>query len=111
METIFKSILTFDIAIFLSLILFYFIKKDTINPIMGYRTKRAMKNQKNWSFAQKYFSKNWLFSIPIILISQVPILFDKTMELVIPISLMNFIIYTVYLIYVTEKKLKEMDEI
>ncbi|MFL0137396.1 SdpI family protein [Tenacibaculum maritimum] len=111
METIFKSILTFDIAIFLSLILFYFIKKDTINPIMGYRTKRAMKNQKNWSFAQKYFSKNWLFSIPIILISQVPILFDKTMELEIPKSIMNYIIYTVNLIYVTEKKLKEMDEI
>jgi uncharacterized membrane protein len=109
METVYKSILTLDITIFASLILFFFIKKDTINPILGYRTKRAMKNQRNWNFAQNYFSKNWLYSIPLMLISQIPILFDKTLNKIIPISLVTFVIYTVYLIYVTEKKLKEID--
>lgn len=109
METIYKSIFTLDITIFASLILFFFIKKDTINPILGYRTKRAMKNQRNWNFAQNYFSKNWLYSIPLMLISQIPILFDKTLNKIIPISLVTFVIYTVYLIYVTEKKLKEID--
>jgi uncharacterized membrane protein len=109
METIYKSIFTLDITIFASLLLFFFIKKDTINPILGYRTKRAMKNQRNWNFAQNYFSKNWLYSIPLMLISQIPILFDKTLNRIIPISLVTFVIYTVYLIYVTEKKLKEID--
>jgi uncharacterized membrane protein len=109
METIYKSIFTLDITIFASLLLFFFIKKDTINPILGYRTKRAMKNQRNWNFAQNYFSKNWLYSIPLMLISQIPILFDKTLNKIIPISLVTFVIYTVYLIYVTEKKLKEID--
>jgi uncharacterized membrane protein len=109
MDTVYKSILTLDITIFASLLLFFFIKKDTINPILGYRTKRAMKNQRNWNFAQNYFSKNWLYSIPLMLISQIPILFDKTLNKIIPISLVTFVIYTVYLIYVTEKKLKEID--
>ena len=109
MEIIYKSIFTLDITIFASLLLFFFIKKDTINPILGYRTKRAMKNQRNWNFAQNYFSKNWLYSIPLMLISQIPILFDKTLNRIIPISLVTFVIYTVYLIYVTEKKLKEID--
>ena len=110
METIYKSIFTLDFTLFASLLLFYFIKKDTINPILGYRTKRAMKNQKNWIFAQNFFSKNWLYSIPIILITQIPILFDNTLDNVIPISLLNFVIYSIYLIYVTEKKLKMMDD-
>ncbi len=109
METIYKSILTIDISIFASILTFYFIKKDTINPILGYRTKRAMKNQRNWDFAQNYFSKYWLYSILVMCISQIPILFDKHLELVIPLSLINFLIYTLYLVYVTEKKLKELD--
>ena len=109
METIYKSVLTLDIALFTSLLIFYFIKKDSINPVLGYRTKRAMKNKRNWDFAQNYFSKNWLYSIPIIFFTQIPLLFDSTLEEVLPISLLNFVIYSIYLIYVTEKKLKEID--
>ncbi|WP_080873897.1 SdpI family protein [Oceanobacillus timonensis] len=30
---------------------------DNINSIYGYRTKRSMKNQKLWDFAQKYSAK------------------------------------------------------
>lgn len=111
METIYKSILTLDITITASLLLFYFIKKDTINPLLGYRTKRAMKNQENWIFAQNFFSRNWLFSIPIMLITQIPLLFDKGLEYILPISLLNFVVYTIYLIFVTEKKLAEMDQV
>lgn len=110
MEAVYKSIITLDLAIFSSLILFYCIKKDEINPILGYRTKRSMKNKTNWGFAQKYFSKNWLFSIPIMLITQIPIIFDTTLDSIVPISLLNFVIYTIYLIYCTEKKLKRLDE-
>lgn len=110
MLPIFKTILIIDITIFSSLILFYIIKPDEINPILGYRTKRAMKNQKNWKFAQSFFSKNWLYTIPIMIITQIPILIDNSLDIVVPFSFVNFILFSVYLIFVTEKKLKKLDQ-
>ncbi len=110
METIYKTILTIDIAIFSSLILFYFLKSDEINPILGYRTKRSMKNKRNWIFAQNFFSKKWLLTIPLMLVSQLPILLDNTLDEVVLISLISFIVYSIYLIFITEKKLKQLDK-
>lgn len=110
MLAIYKSILTLDIVLFSSLLLFYYIEKDEINYLIGYRTKRSMRNLENWKFSQHYFSKNWLISIPIILLTQLPILFDKRLDIVLLLSLLSFIIYTCYLIYVTEKKLKVLDK-
>lgn len=110
MLPIFKTILIIDLTIFSSLILFYFIKPDEINPIMGYRTKRAMKSQRNWKFAQSFFSKKWLLTIPIMLVTQLPILIDNSLEIVVPLSFINFIIYSICLIYITEKKLIKLDQ-
>ena len=104
-----KTILILDTTLFASLIIFYFIKKDEINPIIGYRTKRAMKNIENWKFAQTFFSKNWLFSIPIVLVTQIPLLFNKELTYLIDFSFINFVIYSVYLIIITEIKLKKFD--
>jgi len=55
MLPIFKTILIIDITIFSSLILFYIIKPDEINPILGYRTKRAMKNPKKLEICTIFF--------------------------------------------------------
>ena len=44
------------------------------------------------------------------LITQIPIIFDATLDLIIPISLFNFVLYTIYLVYITENKLKRLDE-
>jgi uncharacterized membrane protein len=104
-----KTILILDTTLFASIIIFYFVKKDEINPILGYRTKRAMKNIDNWKFAQTFFSKNWLFAIPIVLVTQIPLLFDNSLTFLIDISFYNFVIYSVYLIILTEIKLKKFD--
>ncbi|MBL6663106.1 MAG: SdpI family protein [Flavobacteriales bacterium] len=109
MEDYLKTILIVDFAIFSSLIIYYFIPKDEINPILGYRTKRAMKNINNWKFAQSFFSKNWLYSIPLMLITQLPILINKKLFYLVEWSLINFAIYTIYLIVILELKLKKMD--
>ena len=44
------------------------------------------------------------------LVSQLPILLDNTLNEVVPISFINFIIYSIYLIFITEKKLKQLDK-
>ena len=69
-----------------------------------------MKNKQNWKFSQNFFFKKWLYSIPIMLATQLPILFDKSLTILLDISFANFIIYIIYLIYVTEKKLKKLDK-
>jgi len=104
-----KTIIILDITLFASILIFYFINKDEINPILGYRTKRSMKNLENWKFAQNYFSKNWLFSIPIMITTQVPILLDNSLTFLIDLSFYNFVIYSVCLIIITEIKLKKFD--
>lgn len=48
----------------------------TINSIMGYRTRRSMKNMDTWNFAHEYCGKlwwkiGWIILIPTILI-QIP---------------------------------------
>lgn len=31
-----------------------------INPLLGYRTARSMKNQQTWDFAHRHIGKNWV---------------------------------------------------
>ena len=110
MEDIFRKLLILDLTLFTSLIIYFFIPKDEINPILGYRTKRSMKSTQNWKFAQSYFSKKWLYSIPLMLATQLPILFNRELPYILEISFVNFVIYTIYLIVIVEKKLKQLDE-
>lgn len=106
-----KLTFIYDVAIFSSLLLFYFIKKDEINSVLGYRTKLSMKNEENWNFAQSFFSKNWLYSIFVVVITQIPIFFGNDLKLYLYISVLNFLIYTIYLIFITEKKLKKRENL
>lgn len=105
-----ENILIFDLVIFAIVLLFYKFYPKEINPMFGYRTKESMKSEKKWLFAQQFFSKRWLYVIPIILITQIPLLFDKSLErYLLPISIAQFLIISLYGMYVTEKALKKID--
>ncbi|SNS63174.1 SdpI/YhfL protein family protein [Belliella buryatensis] len=102
------AILVLNIVITLIVILFYFVKPKTINPIVGYRTKLSMKNQANWDVSQNYFFKNWIFLLPIIYFSQVLMFVGEIpYKFIGYIVFSEFIVGTLALIFATEKKLKE----
>ena len=47
-----------------------------INSVIGYRTKRSMKNRDTWEFAHKCFAKYWLWVGTIMLpLSAIPMFF------------------------------------
>lgn len=110
MSTLLQNILILDVSIFSIILLFCFFKPRDINFFIGYRTARSIKNEKNWKFAQDFFPKKWLITIPIMLVTQIPILFGVNSEKIIIISGFQFIIISIYAIIVTEKALKKMDE-
>ncbi len=108
MEPVLKSILILDIVLICTLSLFRFIAKNLeINSLVGYRTKRAMQNEKNWKFAQEFSSKNWLLVIPLMLLAQTFYFFNKNLDIIF-ISMVVFVIYTIILIFITEHKLKNL---
>ena len=51
-----------------------------INYVFGYRTKRSMRNEETWKFANQYFGKAWylcgLISVPLSVIA-ITIVFGK----------------------------------
>lgn len=97
-----------NIIITLIVILFYFVRPKTINPIVGYRTKLSMKNQANWDVSQNYFFKNWIFLLPIIYLTQILMLLGEIpYKLIGYIVFSEFIVGTLALIFATEKKLDE----
>lgn len=99
-----------DFLLFGIIILFYFYKPKSWNSIIGYRTRRSMKSEDNWKFAQEYFPKKWMIVIPVILICQTPVLLNLNSNdiiFIMIISLINFIILTANAIYFTEKALEE----
>lgn len=104
-----QNILILDISLFSVILLFYFYKPQDINSFIGYRTKRSVRSEKNWKFAQEFFPKKWLIAIPIMLITQIPILFGVDSEKLMIISGFQFIIVSIYAIIVTERELKKMD--
>lgn len=59
----------------------YFFKKfgaGSINAVFGYRTKRSMKNQQTWDFANLYFARLWIkvgwIMLPISIVLMLPVL-------------------------------------
>lgn len=64
-----EIILVFDFII-ISLLLY----PPKENYVVGYRTKRSMKNIENRKFSQKYFSKLWLIGSVNMVITQLIIL-------------------------------------
>ena len=56
-----------------------------INYVFGYRTKRSMRNEETWKFANQYFGKVWyrcgLISVPLSVIA-IALVFGKGTETV-----------------------------
>ncbi|MCC2590090.1 SdpI family protein [Chryseobacterium sp. MFBS3-17] len=77
--------------------------------MIGYRTKRSMKNQRNWEYAQKNFFQKWLLVIPVMLFTQIPVFFGYDSERILELSFFEFLIISVYAIIDTERNLKKMD--
>ncbi|WP_010136957.1 SdpI family protein [Ochrovirga pacifica] len=80
-----------------------------INYLYGYRTKRSMRDQKNWDFAQKFSAiKMVLSGILIVLIGVISCLYETLWGLVLEISMI--LVLTVNMIITTEKALKALDQ-
>ncbi|WP_376780720.1 SdpI family protein [Sphingobacterium mizutaii] len=102
-----------DLLISFVTVLAYLLPKRKINSIVGYRTMRSMKDQKNWDFSQRFFFRNWFFVIPVVLLFQVLtlILFDiESIGLIETLSMILFFIYSISLSFITERKLKQLDQ-
>ncbi len=110
MPEILQDMLLIDIPIFGIIIFFYFYQPEKINPLMGYKTARSMKNEKNWKFAQKYSSKRLIFAIPAMLVCQAPVLFGIRSEWLIHSSVILLILIAIYIIYLTEKALIKVEK-
>ena len=83
-----------------------------INPFIGYRTSKSMKNQKNWNFANNYAGKLCInigiimtfFSIILFIMNYFSILsFTENTILIITFS---ELIILIFLIFTVEKKIK-----
>lgn len=95
---------------FVTLLLFLFPKKK-INGIVGYRTSTAMKNQRNWDFAQNFYFSYWLLAIPLVILFQITSLFLFQVEntkLVETLTMVIFFLYSIILAVITERKLKKL---
>ncbi len=79
-----------------------------INPMYGYRTRQSMSSQEKWDFAQVYAGKlmfrGGIFFIGFGIISA---LLNLSETLNIIIGLGTLLLFCAYLIYKTEKKLKQ----
>ena len=68
MDKIFQTVVTMPIFAIVTLIFIVFrmFPPKKVNALYGYRTKRSMKNQINWDFAQKTSSIISLFFTAVI---------------------------------------------
>lgn len=79
-----------------------------INSWYGYRTKRSMKNQRTWDFAQKYSTTKILYVTLVLFLVQ--IVTNSYFETYLPVRLGVFMLWlagVIFVIYLTERKLEE----
>jgi uncharacterized membrane protein len=111
-DKIFQSIGTMPIFAIVTLIFIVFrmFPPKKVNALYGYRTKRSMKNQINWDFAQKSSSNISLFFTAIIFFFQILLSFmlENIEYLNIALLILWFICLIVMFIYV-ERKLKRLN--
>lgn len=103
----YSDIIFCDIIISCITLTMYFLPKKKINYVIGYRTSRSMKNQKNWDFAQRFYFRNWPVSIPLVLLFQGLAVYltkfeNDTIE---NLSIALFLLYSIALAACTEQKL------
>ncbi|MGL4584392.1 MAG: SdpI family protein [Flavobacterium sp.] len=78
----------------------------TINNIIGYRTHRAMKNQCNWEFAQKYSGKCFLYlGIGTVIYSIIAYFLPEYTDRLSKFYYLPMIIALAFIIYKTEQGL------
>jgi len=107
MDKHFIAIIVLNIVLTIVILFFYVVKAKEINPLFGYRTRRSMKDQESWDWAQSYFFKSWLILLPVIYFSQIPLFIGGVPKnLIAYLILAEFIIGSAFLIYATEKQLK-----
>ncbi len=82
-----------------------------INPLYGYRTKRAMKNQRNWDFAQQVAAKRLIaWSIPFYVLALVTFLTKFNNYSVLTIGLLLMVVTTCLITFLqTENDIKKLD--
>lgn len=92
-------------------IILYSFPPKKINHLYGYRTKRSMNSQEAWDFAQKDSAKQMFKAGVIMIILGVVTLLAETNEVFNLIAgLAALIGSAVYVLYFTEKKLKDKFE-
>ena len=93
----------------LSFGLLYVFRPKQINGLIGYRTKKSMKNQENWNFSQKYATKWAFIGFSFVLIAQIildVLLFHGVyLKEYTPFFVILNILIIVFVMYKTEKKM------
>lgn len=104
-------ITAFPVGLIFWLIGLYFVKypPKKINPLMGYRTPRSMKNQESWDFAQVYSSELFKkYGLLIMLISFVDFgLPEWEIDTKMILAMAVILLPIAYIIFKTERALKE----
>ncbi len=106
------DLIIIDVALIVPFVLFYLFPPKKMNALYGYRTPRSKKNQGNWDFAQKYSARLFLLNPVLVLLTQAPIFFTDKIGLntMIPLSIGQFVVYSIVVVILTESKLKAMAE-
>lgn len=105
----YMGLLFCDLVIVTVTLLMYFVPKKKINSFIGYRTSSSMKDQSSWDYSQRFYFKNWLFVIPLVVLFQLFNIFllkSKGFGLIETLSVILFLVYSIVLAIVTEWKLK-----
>lgn len=83
----------------------------TINGIIGYRTYRAMKNQRNWDYAQQYSGRCFIYmgvaTLPFIAIDYFNLIDSKLLT---SIYFVSITLAIAFIIYKTEQGLKRLEQ-
>ncbi|MEK6450708.1 MULTISPECIES: SdpI family protein [Myroides] len=82
----------------------------TINGFIGYKTYRAMKNQRNWEFAQKYSGKLMLYFGATSAIYTVLAYLFPFINIGESLYFIVLTLYIAFLIYKTETALKKIEQ-
>lgn len=92
------------------MVLFYFFKPKKINSFYGYRTTRAMQNQKNWDFAQDYCSRISVYAhLALLFLQFLLYMFMKSAEMAGILILFLWLATMAGIIVLTEIRLKKQN--
>ena len=101
-------LITFGIIIIIAGLALKFIPPKKPNWLYGYRTKRSMKGQVEWDYAQQFSSKLSIrYGLSSMAISTAGYFLDLSEKVGLLIAIFWIIVVSILLIYKVEKELKE----